>query len=234
MVGLHDYVETYRHDTYSALDKAPTSGSCSGKVVFITGAGTGIGKATARAFAAASARAIFVAGRTESTLASTKSEIQKAFPDTFIEYFVLDICDGPKVEAAFRSAVEKAKGPVDILVNNAAYISYMETMGDFNKIWTHFDVNVRGFLLVVQEFLKHTIEKGATLINVSSGAAVIEDVPGLSPYGASKLATLKFMDYLHNEEKDRRGLRVFSIQPGNVATAMAQEGKTVCDDSGMF
>lgn len=232
MVVRSSYVKTYHHDTYAALERVKTSGSCTGKVVFITGAGTGIGKATARAFACASARAIFIAGRTESTLAKTKSELENDFPSVIVNYFVLDVCDAPKVAAAFHGAVQKANAKIDILVNNAGYIGNIEAMGDFDKLWTHFDINVKGFMIVVREFLNNAIEKGATLINISSGAAVISYIPGLCGYAASKLATFRLMQFLHNEEKDYRGLRVFNLQPGAIATAIAEEGKTVCVDTG--
>jgi len=231
MAYSRKYIQNFHHDTYPALQKPQEDRVCAGKVAFVTGAGTGIGKAAARAFANAGARAVFIAGRTETNLADTKAVITKEFPDTMVEYFVLDICDETKVAKAFKTAVEKAGVPVDVLINNAAYISYQTTNEDLDKLWRHFEVNVKGVMNVVREFLKNSVSHGATLVNVCSGAAILEYVPGLCPYSASKLAGLKLMDYLHNEEKDRRGLRVFNIQPGNVATAMAAVGKTVCDDA---
>lgn len=232
MPGRVNFVETFHHDLYPSLEKPLKARACEGKVVFITGAGTGIGKATAHAFARAGARHIFIAGRTEKTLAATKADIEQESPKTKVDYFVLDICDAAKVTATFQACVAKAGSPIDILVNNAAYISFQDALGDADKIWSHFEVNVRGFMNVVRDFLANAVEKSPTIVNVSSGAAVIEFKAGLCPYSASKLATLKIMDYLHNEEKDGRGTRIFSIQPGNVATAMAAEGKTICDDTG--
>ena len=232
MPTRNDYVETFHNDSYPSLEKPIKARACEGKVVFIPGAGTGIGKATAHAFARAGAKHVFIAGRTEKTLAATKTDIEQASPKTKVDYFVLDICDTARVTETFKACVAKAGSPMDILVNNAAYISFQEALGDPDKIWQHFEVNVKGFMNVVRDFLANAVEKSPTIVNVSSGAAVIEYKDGLCPYSASKLATLKMMDYLHNEEKDGRGTRIFSIQPGNVATAMAAEGKTICADSG--
>jgi NAD(P)-dependent dehydrogenase (short-subunit alcohol dehydrogenase family) len=105
----------------------------------------------------------------------------------------------------------------------------METVQNttFESLWVQFDVNVRGSMLVVRQFIAQA-PMGATLINISSGGAIFDFVPGLAGYSASKLATLKLMEYLHQEEQ---GLRVFNIQPGVVATAMAKEGQSVCPDA---
>jgi shikimate 5-dehydrogenase len=72
MLTLEHYTKIHHHDTYPALKEAKTQNACKTKSVFITGAGTGIGKAIALSFARASADAVFLAGRTKATLEETQ------------------------------------------------------------------------------------------------------------------------------------------------------------------
>jgi NAD(P)-dependent dehydrogenase (short-subunit alcohol dehydrogenase family) len=223
------YTKIHHHDTYDAIDETAPENSCAGKSVFITGAGTGIGKAIAIAFARAGARAVFLTGRTQATIDSTKVEIKKYAPETIVECYSTDVANELQVNATFEAAAKH--GPIDILVNNAGYVAFLPTAGEtsFDTIWKHFEVNVKGKMLCTLAFLKHAQPKGATLIDVSSGAAVVNFADGLSAYSASKVATHKMMDYVHREEAGR-DLRVFNIHPGIVPTAMAADGKQdVCD-----
>jgi NADP-dependent 3-hydroxy acid dehydrogenase YdfG len=233
LITRNTFTRTFHHDTYPALSESLPHHSSKGKTVFITGAGSGIGKATALAFSHAGASYIFIAGRTESSLLSTIAEIKGISPATKVSHFVLDICDSNSVSKAFSTAQTIAAKPLDILVNNAGYISAMETTAssDFDKFWQHFEVNVKGSMLVLRAFLQNSISQGATVINICSGAAILDFVPGLAGYSASKLATLKLMDYMHHEEA-ARDLRVFNVQPGVVPTEMAKEGKSNAKDTG--
>jgi NAD(P)-dependent dehydrogenase (short-subunit alcohol dehydrogenase family) len=144
----------------------------------------------------------------------------------------LSIADEQGNKQAFQEIKKRGIGPVNVLVSNAGSISFMETVqkATFESLWVQFDVNVRGSMSVVREFVARA-PMGATLINTSSGAGILDFVPGLAGYLASKLATLKSMDSLHQEG---RVLRVFNIQPGVVATVMAKEGKSVCHDADEF
>ena len=223
------YTKLHHHDTYDAIDETAPQNSCTGRSVFVTGAGTGIGKAIAIAFARAGAHAVFLTGRTKLTLDSTKAEIEKCAPKAIVECYAMDVTNESQVNEAFETAAKH--GPIDILINNAGYVAFLpkavETQLDI--LWKHFEVNVKGKLICTVAFLKHARAKAATLIDVSSGAAVVNFADGLSAYSASKVATHKMMDYVHREEAGRE-LRVFNIHPGIVPTAMAADGKQdVCD-----
>ncbi|OAP65106.1 hypothetical protein AYL99_01078 [Fonsecaea erecta] len=236
VITRKNFTSKFHNDTYPALQERLKNADLAGKVAFITGSGTGIGAATALSLARAGAKAVFLCGRTPSTLEETQQRISKECPNAIVGKFVFDVSEGlEKARQVFTEACKIADGPLDILMNNAGYIASMPTTPspsgnwDFEKYWRHFEVNVKGPLALATAFLEHASER-PTLLNISSGAAVIDFVAGLSGYGTSKLAALKMFSYLYHEQAER-GLKVFHVHPGIVATAMAKEGKSVCDDT---
>ena len=228
------YTSVHHRGTYSAIDETLPQRSCVGRSVFITGASTGIGKAIALSFARAKASAIYIASRRKFHLEETKSEVLQIAPECQIEAFEMDVVSATQVRAVLTKAAELNGRPLDTLVSNAGYVAYLARTSDcsFDTIWNHFEVNVKGALLVILEFLKHCVRKGATIVNVSSGAAVLNFADGLSGYSAAKVGMLKMLDYMHREESDR-DLRIFNIHPGIVPTAMAGAGKQDGVDTGM-
>jgi NAD(P)-dependent dehydrogenase (short-subunit alcohol dehydrogenase family) len=230
---LEHYTELHHRDTYPTIDETLPSHSCKGRSVFITGAGTGIGKAIALSFARAGASAIYIASRRKTNLEETKKEALKIAPECRFEAFEMDVVNATQVLAVFAKAASFNGKPLDILVSNAGYVAYLAqtSQSSFDNFWNHFEVNVKGSFLVIQEFLKVAVEEGATIVNVSSGAAVINYADGLSSYSAAKVAMVKVLDYMHREES-HRDLRIFSIHPGVVPTAMADAGKQSCSDTG--
>lgn len=245
-ITRRNFVEHFHHDTYPALQDKIRTISLANKAAFVTGSGSGIGRATAIAFAKAGARSVFLSGRTASTLQETKKLIEAANPETIVHAFAFDISDGlEKVDEVFAEAVKINGGnSIDIIVNNAADLAAIPTVHDssptdppstthFDRYWRHFEVNVRGSLALATAFLRHAAPQGATIINTTSGAAVIDFVPGLSGYGVSKMAALKMFSYLWYEQRGR-GLRVYHIHPGIVPSAMASEGNSNTEDTGEF
>jgi NAD(P)-dependent dehydrogenase (short-subunit alcohol dehydrogenase family) len=242
-ITRRNFTTNFHHDTYPSLQSHISSVSLSEKSAFITGSGTGIGAATALAFAKSGAKAVFLSGRTAATLQRTKNQIIKECPKTIVKEFVFDISEGlERVDQVFSEARKLVDGsPIDILVNNAADLASIPTVKDatsgkldianFDRYWRQFEVNVKGSLALATVFLKHAPADGATIINTTSGAAVIDFVPGLSGYGVSKMAALKMFTYLWYEEQDRN-LKVFHIHPGIVPSAMASEGNSKTEDKG--
>jgi NAD(P)-dependent dehydrogenase (short-subunit alcohol dehydrogenase family) len=208
------------HQTPSA-DISPSNPvlSAAGKVIVITGGGGGIGKAIAAAFIEAEASAIVLIGRTEATLKETKEELSTNTKSS-ISYFLADTTDPVTVEKAFSTAV-KLYGKIDVLVNNAGYLDAHKTLAEsaLDDYWRCFEINTKGPIVTTQAFLK-VAHPGATLINVTSGAAIIPHIPGYSSYSSSKLGAAKVMEYVHHENPD---LRVFNLQPGTVQTDMAKK-----------
>jgi NAD(P)-dependent dehydrogenase (short-subunit alcohol dehydrogenase family) len=237
-MGYHtvNFVPTLRHATYPSIAETNPELSADGKVVFITGGGQGIGRQIAKSFLTAGAKGIFLVGRNESTLQDAVSELnnlQKSTVDkTTFHYAKADVTDVDAVASAFKQAIE-VFGHIDILIQNSGYLDDHRSVSesDLDDYWKTFEVNVKGGLIVIKEFLKQS-KAGDTVINMSSGAGHLPHIPGYSAYSASKLAFAKIMEYVQHENPD---LRVFSIQPGAVETAMqAKSGIPAVDDISKF
>ncbi|KAE8454263.1 hypothetical protein EG329_005188 [Mollisiaceae sp. DMI_Dod_QoI] len=213
------FTQAFHHSPYPEISPSRPTLSAKGKVIFITGGGTGIGKAIAAAFIEAGATAIVLIGRTETTLKSAQAELSVT-DTTVVRYHLADITDPAAVEDAFSTTVQRY-GKVDVLINNAAYLAVHKPLivSPLDDYWRGFEINVKGPIVTTQAFLK-IARPGATLINVSSGAAHIPYIPDYSGYSAAKLASSKIMEYVQRENPE---LRVFNLQPGTVETSMAKK-----------
>lgn len=114
-----------------------------------------------------------------------------------------------------------------MLVNNAGYLSSHKPLAEspLDDYWRGFEINIKGPIATTQAFLK-IARPGATLINVSSGAAMLPYIPTYSGYSASKLAACKIMEYVQRENPR---LRVFNLQPGMVETSMSKKSGLIVD-----
>jgi len=236
------FTKTFHHSAYHAIDESNPSLSANGKVVLVTGGGKGIGKAIAISFAKAGAKAVVILGRTEATLLQAKEEIKKASQlakgdrtdQIIVQSFVADTLDTEAVNSAF-SSVRSQIGLIDVLVNNAGYLSEHVPVAttSLDDYWHGFEVNVKGALIVTQAFLKGVAAESATFINMSSAAVhmPVQFLPGYSGYSASKLAMTRIMEYVQLEQPS---MRVFNLQPGTVESDMIRKsGRAGADDIGL-
>ncbi|MFO1151619.1 MAG: SDR family oxidoreductase [Alsobacter sp.] len=182
-----------------------------GKTVLVTGAGKGIGRATAKRLAQYGAKVIAVS-RSEADLASLEAEIGS-------RSFAVDLAD----EAATRRVAREAL-PCDLLVNCAGTTSldpFVDlSTATFDRIMA---VNTKAPLIVSQEYVRHLIaggQKGA-IVNVSSDAAFV-GVIDHAAYCASK-AALDALTRVMANELGRHGIRVNSVNPNITLTDMARK-----------
>jgi NAD(P)-dependent dehydrogenase (short-subunit alcohol dehydrogenase family) len=227
------FTPTYHHESYPAISERDNPLlSSAGKTVFVTGGGRGIGREVAKSFAVAKAQGVFIIGRSEEALVEACKEIKTLSQSVDVSYAVADITDAASVSVAFDNAI-RLFGPIDILIQNAGYLDGHQSIAksDLADYWRAFEINVKGGLVVVQDFLKRSPKPGSTIINIGSGAGHISYIPGYSAYSSSKLAFAKIIEYVHHENPE---LRVFNINPGRVATDMqAKAGDVpVQDDIG--
>jgi NAD(P)-dependent dehydrogenase (short-subunit alcohol dehydrogenase family) len=227
------FTEISHRSSYPDISPSNPILTAAGKVIIITGGGTGIGKAIATAFSEARAAVVILIGRTEDHLKATQAELSLV-TTTIVDYFVADITDQATVETAFSTAFHRY-GKVDVLVNNAGYLSVHTSLAKspLEDYWHGFEINVKGPIITTQAFMK-IAQTGATLINVSSGAAHIPYIEGFSGYSAAKLAAAKIMEYVQHENSK---LRVFNLNPGYVETNMAKSSgltERIFDESSTF
>jgi NADP-dependent 3-hydroxy acid dehydrogenase YdfG len=187
-----------------------------GKVTIITGAGTGIGAATARDLAGAGARVV-VAGRRAAALAEQVAAITAAGGEAWS--IPTDVRIYAEVEALVSRTVERY-GRLDIFVANAAVIDFGPIDTADPALWADvITTNVLGVLFAVRAALPQMKAQGSGhIVIVSSGSGRVTYV-GEPAYVASKHATVAFAECLRQEVAPL-GIRVAVIEPGMVETPL--------------
>jgi NAD(P)-dependent dehydrogenase (short-subunit alcohol dehydrogenase family)/pimeloyl-ACP methyl ester carboxylesterase len=184
-------------------------------LVSVTGAGSGIGRETAFAFAADGAEVV-VSDVDEATVKETAAQI--AARGGIAHAYVLDVSDADAVEA-FAEEVCADHGLPDIVVNNAGIGQagrFLDTPREqFDRV---LDVNLGGVVNGCRAFGRRLVERGTGghIVNVSSMAAYAP-LQSLSAYCTSKAATYMFSDCLR-AELDAAGVGLTTICPGVIDT----------------
>ncbi len=182
------------------------------KTVLVTGASSGIGEATALAFAAEGYR-VGVGARRVDRLEALLPRLEEAgAPQVFQS--ALDVCDKSSVRD-FVSAFREALGVPNILVNNAGLARGTETIRNAEGIaWREMmETNVFGVLHMTHELLDSMIKKGGGTIIMVGSVAGRQAYAGGSVYCASKRALQSICASLRIETLGQ-GIRVCSVDPG--------------------
>ena len=187
------------------------------KVALITGAGRGIGKAVAAAYARAGAN-LALCARTASELDQTVSKLRSL--KVQVEGWVCDVSLEEPVKE-FVGAAQKKFGHIDVLVNNAGVMTRPVPMTELDvKKWDYtMAVNLRGPFLITQAVLPIMIkQKSGSIINVSSSIGRGAYANFLA-YATSKWGLEGFTQTLAAEARSS-SIRVNSVEPGYVATKL--------------
>jgi len=182
------------------------------KTAFITGATSGIGRASVLAFAAAGWRVVAIGRRTERL-----AELEGSVGANQLHCCGLDIRDDAAIDAAFKALPEPFRRP-DCLINSAGLsLGRGPFQGGETDQWrAMIETNIFALLSMTRRLLPSLIESKGIVINISSSAASYP-YPNSNVYGASKAfvtrLTLGLRSDLHGT-----GVRVTSVEPGMVET----------------
>jgi NADP-dependent 3-hydroxy acid dehydrogenase YdfG len=187
-----------------------------GKTALVTGAGTGIGRATALMLAAEGAR-VAVAGRRREPLEQVVADIQRDKGTALWK-----TCDltRPQQARELGAWALQTLGGVDILINNAGQSSYARSIRWIGQEeWDSvLGVNTTGVYALTQTLLPAMLERGAgTVITVASMAALRPGGFSGAAYGVAKAGARAMMQAIHTELRNK-GIRATTIIPAEVDT----------------
>ncbi|KAF4776428.1 short chain dehydrogenase [Colletotrichum scovillei] len=208
---LPSVTPTWRNDTYEAISPSRPELSAAGKTVIVAGAGSGIGRETALAFAAAGAARVSLLGRTEAAIAETAASLPSSVQS---DVHAVDITDEQTL-----IKVAAAIGKWDILVLASGYVSSPSPVAGSatDDWWQSFETNTKGTYLVTKVFLPTANPSHASIVALTTGTTALPAValPGLSAYMASKLAQTKIIEFLAAENPN---IFAVTLHPGMVET----------------
>lgn len=189
------------------------------KTALVTGAGRGIGKAIALAFADAGADVICISRKpanAEEIAAQIQAKGRKAWP------FAVDVADSIAVDAAVASAIKEA-GKVDFLVNNAGITRDGLLMRMSNEDWSGvLDTNLKGAFHFIRALSRPFIrQKSGCILNIASVIGLMGNA-GQVNYAASKAGLIGLTKSVARELAPR-GITVNAIAPGFIETDMTSD-----------
>lgn len=196
-------------------------GRFEGKVAIVTGATSGIGAETARAFAREGAKVV-VSGRRASEGAAVVDEIRQGGGQAiFVRADVSNAADN----AALVAAAKETFGRVDVAFLNAGVLGAFGPVGDLpEEVWDQtVDINLKGVWLGLRALVPALIEQGGGSIVVNGTVVADVGMAGATIYAASKGGLLS-MARAAALEGAPYGVRVNVIHPGPIFTPMADAG----------
>ncbi len=184
------------------------------RVVVITGGNSGMGQATAAAFARANEHVIII-GRSEERLQATAQEL-----GSNVTWLKADVSQRSQVEGAVAAIIEQF-GHVDVLINAAGFVLGVTTdlpLDEAESLWDEVvDTNLKGSFLMAVAVAPHMTRPGGRIVNISSIAAFTGGSrAGSMAYAAAKAGVLG-LTYGLARELSPQGITVNAIAPGFIA-----------------
>ena len=194
----------------------PSINDWRGKTVWLVGASTGIGRATASALHAQGAKVI-VSARSQPALDAFAAE----YPGATV--LAMDAADAAAVETAAQTVL--ALGPLDLVLYCAGYYKEQRaTQFDLAQMLRHNQVNYVGALYLLAAVLPHFLARKAGHISLVSSVAGYRGLPQSLAYGPTKAALINLAETLHVDLEDQN-IGVSLICPGFVDTPLTAQNK---------
>jgi NAD(P)-dependent dehydrogenase (short-subunit alcohol dehydrogenase family) len=197
------------------------------KYVLITGASQGLGRQLAIDYAREGARGLSITARGASELAEVKERIREVAPEAQVVVVVADLSRQEEIERVMATTLSEFGGRLDVLVNNASSIGPVPMpflldypLEDFRSV---LEINLIAPYLLIKKALPAMIERGGSIINVTSDAGRT-GYPGWGAYGVSKFG-IEGMSETWAAELEESGVRVNWVDPGNMNTLMHREAE---------
>ncbi len=194
-----------------------------GKVVLITGASSGIGRALANCFGRAGGRLLLVARR-EERLRAAAAELEASGAAEPVEVIVADLTESGACERVASEAAERA-GQIDVLVNNAGVGTYGPFVGqDAGGLEAMMRLNMVSLTRLSRLLVPAMVERRrGWVLNVASMAAC-QPMPYMTVYAATKAFVLQ-LSWSLREEVRRKGVVVTCLCPGLTRTEFFDRGE---------
>jgi NAD(P)-dependent dehydrogenase (short-subunit alcohol dehydrogenase family) len=197
-----------------------------GKQVLITGAASGIGRATAQAVVAKGARVVLTDVQADA-LEAVVAELGSSSPGSVLHHAALDITDHDAI-VAFGEEVHAAHGSMDVVMNIAGISTWGSVSNLSHSDWRAMvEVDLMGPISVIETFVPPMVEagRGGHLVNVSSAAGLI-GLPWHAAYSAAKFG-LRGVSEVLRFDLERDGIGVTLVCPGAVNTPLVGTVKIV-------
>lgn len=216
--------------TYPAIDPTQPGLSTADKVVVIAGASGGIGRATAKSFAASGPRALVLLGRRSETLQQTAALVRSSHggSDLIIQTHEVDLCDAQGVRTVANKIVGELGG-IDILVHAAGVLAPVVPLleADPATFLDGYKTTIVGTLAVAQAVVlanktstSRDAGKEITFLHLTTAGILFPPFPGMGAYVSSKMAAVKLMQAFAAENPH---VRLHHVHPGFLNTAMSTQ-----------
>jgi NAD(P)-dependent dehydrogenase (short-subunit alcohol dehydrogenase family) len=203
-----------------------STGALAGRRAIVTGASQGLGREIARQFLQHGAD-VAICARTAADIEGAATALRAEFPQRRVFARACDVASRPDIEAFFGEALRALEG-LDCLVNNAGVHGPIDPCEDVDvDAWEHaIAINLFGLFACCRHAVRHFKMRAATaprakIINLSGGGATAPQ-PGLSAYGASKAAVVRFTETLAEEVRASQ-IDVNAVAPGALSTRLMTE-----------